>query len=41
MRGVDIKPEYLNICFWYVPPSLRKLDSKEKNARLEKAYISL
>ncbi|KAI6216733.1 Glutamate decarboxylase 1 [Aphelenchoides fujianensis] len=30
------KPEFLNICFWYVPPSLRHLDLKEKNARLEK-----
>ncbi|KAH7731509.1 glutamate decarboxylase 1-like protein [Aphelenchoides avenae] len=29
-------PEYLNICFWYVPPSLRQLDPVEKNARLEK-----
>uniref|UniRef100_A0A7E5A0A1 Glutamate decarboxylase 1 n=1 Tax=Panagrellus redivivus TaxID=6233 RepID=A0A7E5A0A1_PANRE len=30
------KPEYLNICFWYVPPSIRHLDEKEKYARLEK-----
>ncbi|KAI6235473.1 Glutamate decarboxylase 1 [Aphelenchoides besseyi] len=30
------KPAFLNICFWYVPPSLRHLDPKEKNARLEK-----
>uniref|UniRef100_A0A1I7ZXJ5 Glutamate decarboxylase 1 n=1 Tax=Steinernema glaseri TaxID=37863 RepID=A0A1I7ZXJ5_9BILA len=29
-------PEFLNICFWYVPPSLRHLDTAEKNARLEK-----
>uniref|UniRef100_A0AC35F161 Glutamate decarboxylase n=1 Tax=Panagrolaimus sp. PS1159 TaxID=55785 RepID=A0AC35F161_9BILA len=30
------KPEYLNICFWYYPPSIRHLEEKEKNARLEK-----
>ncbi|CAD5214898.1 unnamed protein product [Bursaphelenchus okinawaensis] len=30
------KPEFLNICFWYVPPSLRSLDKKEKMLRLEK-----
>ncbi|KAK0418211.1 hypothetical protein QR680_013435 [Steinernema hermaphroditum] len=29
-------PEFLNICFWYVPPSLRHLDEAEKKARLEK-----
>uniref|UniRef100_A0A914UT29 Glutamate decarboxylase n=1 Tax=Plectus sambesii TaxID=2011161 RepID=A0A914UT29_9BILA len=29
-------PEYLNICFWYVPPSLRGFDPAEKKARLEK-----
>ncbi|VDM24706.1 unnamed protein product [Toxocara canis] len=29
-------PEFLNICFWYVPPSIRHLDAAEKNARLEK-----
>ncbi|KAI6240964.1 Glutamate decarboxylase 1 [Aphelenchoides fujianensis] len=33
---MSIQPEFLNICFWYVPPSLRHLDLKEKNARLEK-----
>lgn len=27
---------FLNICFWYVPKSLRNLDIKEKTARLEK-----
>ncbi|KAL3087962.1 hypothetical protein niasHT_022036 [Heterodera trifolii] len=31
------EPEFLNICFWYIPPSLRKeTDNKEKMARLEK-----
>uniref|UniRef100_A0A183C478 Glutamate decarboxylase 1 n=1 Tax=Globodera pallida TaxID=36090 RepID=A0A183C478_GLOPA len=30
-------PEFLNICFWYVPPSMRReMDHKEKMARLEK-----
>uniref|UniRef100_A0A7E4UMW5 Glutamate decarboxylase 1 n=1 Tax=Panagrellus redivivus TaxID=6233 RepID=A0A7E4UMW5_PANRE len=29
------KPEYLNVSFWYVPPSIRHLDDKEKYARLE------
>ncbi|VDL73505.1 unnamed protein product [Nippostrongylus brasiliensis] len=29
-------PEFLNICFWYVPSNLRKLDPAEKKARLEK-----
>uniref|UniRef100_A0A915JTU2 Glutamate decarboxylase n=1 Tax=Romanomermis culicivorax TaxID=13658 RepID=A0A915JTU2_ROMCU len=29
-------PQFLNICFWYVPPSLRNLDPEEKKARLEK-----
>jgi len=29
-------PEFLNICFWYVPPSLRDLNPVEKKARLEK-----
>uniref|UniRef100_A0A915EBV0 Uncharacterized protein n=1 Tax=Ditylenchus dipsaci TaxID=166011 RepID=A0A915EBV0_9BILA len=24
------QPEYLNVCFWYVPPSLRQLDPKER-----------
>ncbi|KAK6028721.1 hypothetical protein OSTOST_05191 [Ostertagia ostertagi] len=30
------KPEFLNICFWYVPSNLRGLDPAEKKARLEK-----
>ncbi|XGW17703.1 hypothetical protein V3C99_002357 [Haemonchus contortus] len=29
-------PEFLNICFWYVPSNLRGLDPAEKKARLEK-----
>ncbi|VDK78223.1 unnamed protein product [Anisakis simplex] len=29
-------PEYLNICFWYIPPSIRHMDPAEKKARLEK-----
>ncbi|EYC27438.1 hypothetical protein Y032_0009g724 [Ancylostoma ceylanicum] len=29
-------PEFLNICFWYIPSKLRKLDPAEKKARLEK-----
>ena len=29
-------PQYLNVCFWYIPPSLRLLPEKEKMARLEK-----
>ncbi|VDN51863.1 unnamed protein product [Dracunculus medinensis] len=29
-------PEFLNICFWYIPPSLRTLNPVEKKARLEK-----
>uniref|UniRef100_A0A914DZI1 Glutamate decarboxylase n=1 Tax=Acrobeloides nanus TaxID=290746 RepID=A0A914DZI1_9BILA len=33
---VVAKPEFLNICFWYVPESLRLLDPKEKMARLDK-----
>jgi len=30
------QPIFLNICFWYVPPSLRQLDESEKMARLDK-----
>ena len=30
------EPLFLNICFWYVPPSIRKMDAREKMARLEK-----
>jgi len=30
------QPEFLNICFWYIPPSIRHLEPAEKNARLEK-----
>ncbi|KAI1729293.1 pyridoxal-dependent decarboxylase conserved domain-containing protein [Ditylenchus destructor] len=30
------QPQFLNVCFWYVPQSLRDLDPKEKAARLEK-----
>ncbi|KAI1695530.1 pyridoxal-dependent decarboxylase conserved domain-containing protein [Ditylenchus destructor] len=33
---VIAQPEFLNICFWYVPPSLRHLDPKEKAAGLDK-----
>lgn len=33
------QPEFLNICFWYVPPSLRGLDHKEKMSRLEKVIF--
>jgi len=29
-------PKFLNICFWYVPPSLRQLEKSEKMARLDK-----
>ncbi|VDK70644.1 unnamed protein product [Litomosoides sigmodontis] len=29
-------PEFLNICFWYIPPSLRNMERAERNARLEK-----
>uniref|UniRef100_A0A0N5AXV4 Glutamate decarboxylase 1 n=1 Tax=Syphacia muris TaxID=451379 RepID=A0A0N5AXV4_9BILA len=29
-------PEYVNICFWYIPESLRNIDPKEKKARLDK-----
>ncbi|VDK81477.1 unnamed protein product [Onchocerca ochengi] len=29
-------PEFLNICFWYVPPKLRNLEKAERTARLEK-----
>ncbi|KAM3724665.1 Glutamate decarboxylase [Dirofilaria immitis] len=29
-------PEFLNICFWYIPPSLRNMEKAERNARLEK-----
>ncbi|KAF8359513.1 unc-25 [Pristionchus pacificus] len=29
-------PEFLNVCFWYIPQSIRGFDEKEKMARLEK-----
>ncbi|CAJ0942109.1 unnamed protein product, partial [Mesorhabditis belari] len=29
-------PEFLNICFWYIPQKMRGLDLAEKMARLEK-----
>ncbi|KAK5966322.1 hypothetical protein GCK32_006366 [Trichostrongylus colubriformis] len=29
-------PEFLNVCFWYIPSNLRGLDPAEKKARLEK-----
>uniref|UniRef100_A0A0K0DSS0 Glutamate decarboxylase n=1 Tax=Strongyloides stercoralis TaxID=6248 RepID=A0A0K0DSS0_STRER len=29
-------PEFLNVCFWYVPKRLRNMPQKEKLARLEK-----
>ncbi|KRX54503.1 Glutamate decarboxylase 1 [Trichinella sp. T9] len=29
-------PEFLNICFWYVPKNVRHLESTEKKARLDK-----
>ncbi|MFH4973820.1 hypothetical protein AB6A40_000529 [Gnathostoma spinigerum] len=29
-------PEFLNICFWYIPPRIRHLDKEEKMRRLEK-----
>ncbi|GMR43639.1 hypothetical protein PMAYCL1PPCAC_13834, partial [Pristionchus mayeri] len=29
-------PEFLNVCFWYIPSSIRGFDEKEKMARLEK-----
>uniref|UniRef100_A0A5S6QNF8 Glutamate decarboxylase 1 n=1 Tax=Trichuris muris TaxID=70415 RepID=A0A5S6QNF8_TRIMR len=30
------EPEFLNICFWYVPKQLRQLEADERKARLEK-----
>jgi len=30
------QPQFLNVCFWYVPPSLRHLETAEKMARLDK-----
>uniref|UniRef100_A0A915NLY5 Glutamate decarboxylase n=7 Tax=Meloidogyne TaxID=189290 RepID=A0A915NLY5_9BILA len=30
------EPEFLNICFWYVPKSIRSVDLREKMSRLEK-----
>ncbi|KFD53454.1 hypothetical protein M513_05718 [Trichuris suis] len=30
------EPEFLNICFWYVPKKLRHLEAEERTARLEK-----
>lgn len=30
------QPEFLNICFWYIPPSMRNMDPEEKTSRLEK-----
>jgi glutamate decarboxylase len=35
-RAVCLQPTFLNICFWYVPPSLRQLAESEKMARLDK-----
>ncbi|KAL1237528.1 Glutamate decarboxylase [Trichinella spiralis] len=29
-------PEFLNICFWYVPKNVRHLENTEKKARLDK-----
>ncbi len=28
------EPQYLNICFWYVPPSMRLLSHEKKMAKL-------
>ncbi|CDW54899.1 glutamate decarboxylase 1 [Trichuris trichiura] len=33
---VLIQPEFLNVCFWYVPKKLRHLEAEERTARLEK-----
>lgn len=30
------QPEFLNICFWYVPSKIRSLEPAEMRARLEK-----
>ncbi|VDO74039.1 unnamed protein product [Onchocerca flexuosa] len=36
MEELSIRPEFLNICFWYIPPKIRNLEKAERNARLEK-----
>uniref|UniRef100_A0A1I7W9M0 Glutamate decarboxylase 1 n=1 Tax=Heterorhabditis bacteriophora TaxID=37862 RepID=A0A1I7W9M0_HETBA len=33
-------PEFLNICFWYIPSRIRDLDPAEKKARLEKVELN-
>uniref|UniRef100_A0A8C9IUF7 Glutamate decarboxylase n=1 Tax=Piliocolobus tephrosceles TaxID=591936 RepID=A0A8C9IUF7_9PRIM len=34
---LDLGPEFLNVCFWFVPPSLRgKQDSPDYHERLSK-----
>jgi glutamate decarboxylase len=35
-EAVCLQPIFLNICFWYVPPSLRQLAEYEKMERLDK-----
>ncbi|XP_072020853.1 glutamate decarboxylase 1-like isoform X2 [Amphiura filiformis] len=28
------KPEYVNVCFWYIPPSIRQMENKEEQQLL-------
>jgi hypothetical protein len=33
---IYLQPKFLNICFWYIPPSMRSMKEDEKMSHMEK-----